>query len=503
MADDEGVKRSDDELAALILRLNQAYSQAAYELTVKYKKYMADFIRKDTQKQQDLAAGLITEDEYKRWRLGQILIGHRWQEMVDTMTADLVKVDQFAMAMVSDTSLDVFAVNHNYATFEVEQGSNLNTSYTLYNRDAVAQLVRNNPQLLPLPSVNIPKDQVWNRQHLASAILQGIMQGESMGEIATRVQGVADMDRKAALRNARTMVTCAQNSGRQAAYERGESKGIHGVKQWVAAHDERVRASHAAIDGEQVAVDKPFSNGLMFPGDKNGAPAEVYNCRCAMAYRVGKVDLSAYVKNKPEGQMSYKQWEDAHTAKQTELDVAVPERMRGDYSDFSPLSINQEERAAFTQLRQASATNGYEYGQIFSGAGLTDVFTSSEPDKVLIDLSQVDGSGLSIYHSHTNATPLSSDDFRFLCNPRVDAVGNVARNGDVFVVRVGDGFRPTREDFDAVVARIRSEVDRDMLDDPDFWDWSIEERNYAAIREQAFRIAREFKWTLEGGSLNG
>lgn len=309
MADDEGVKKSDEELAELIVRLNQAYAQAAYELTVKFNKYMDDFWRKDKQKQQDLAAGLITDDEYKRWRLGQILIGHRWQEMVDTLSADLVKVDQFAMAMVSDTSLNVFAVNHNYATFEVEQGSALNTSYTLYNKDTVAYLVRQQPSLLPLPRVDIPKDQRWNREHLASAILQGIMQGESIGKIANRVQGVAEMDRKAALRNARTMVTCAQNAGRQEAYERAEKKGIHGGKMWVAAHDERVRASHAAIDGEQVPVDEKFSNGLMFPGDKNGAPAEVYNCRCAMVYRVGHVDLSAYVKNKPEKKESYDSWE--------------------------------------------------------------------------------------------------------------------------------------------------------------------------------------------------
>ncbi len=312
MADDEGVKYSDDELAALIARLTQVYAEAAMDLERKFKQYMSDFARKDAQKQQDLAAGLISDEEYKRWRLGQVLIGKRWREMADTLAADLVKVDQFAMAIVSDTSLDVFAVNHNYGTFEVEQGSLLNTSYTLYNRDTVARLVNETPELLPLPRVDIPKDLRWNREHLVSAVLQGIMQGESVGKIATRVQGVAEMDRRAALRNARTMVTCAQNSGRQAAYDRGEKKGIHGVKQWVAAHDERVRASHAAIDGEQVETDKRFSNGLMYPGDKSGAPAEVYNCRCAMVYRVSKVDLSAYLKNVPQPAMSYRKWTAIH-----------------------------------------------------------------------------------------------------------------------------------------------------------------------------------------------
>jgi SPP1 gp7 family putative phage head morphogenesis protein len=503
MAEDEGSNRSDDELAELIFRLNQVYAQAGYELKVKFEKYMADFARKDKQKQQDLDAGLITLDEYKRWRLGQILIGQRWQEMVDTMTADLVKVDQFAMAMVNDTSYDVFAVNHNYGTFEVEQGSHLNTSYTLYNRDTVAYLVKNQPDLLPAPRVDIPKDMAWNKQHLASAVLQGIMQGESIGKVANRVQNVAEMDRKAALRNARTMVTNAQNAGRQAAYERGEEKGIHGVKMWVAAHDERVRASHAKIDGERVPVDEKFSNGLMHPGDKNGAPAEVYNCRCAMVFRLTDIEPVAKENLKPEPAMSYKAWEKSKAAHQTEIEVKVPDRYKGNFEDFNPLSIGAKERQAFDALKKASDSTGYEYGQIFTGAGSTDSFTSGLPDKVQIDLSQVDGSGLAIYHSHTNVTPLSADDFGFLCNPRVDAIGNVARNGDVFVARIGDGIRPTRDDFDAAVDRIRTEVDHDLLDDPDFWDWSFEERNYAAIREQAFRIAREFKWTLEGGSLNG
>lgn len=502
MADDEGVKKSDDELAALIVRLNQAYAVAAYELKVKFNKYMADFARKDAQKQKDLAAGLITKDEYKQWRLGQILIGKRWEEMVDTMTNDLVKVDQFAMAMVSDTSMDVFAVNHNYGTFEVEQGSNLNTSYTLYNRDTVAYLLKETPTLLPLPRVDIPKDQVWNKQHLASAILQGLMQGEAIGEIANRVQAVADMDRKAAIRNARTMVTCAQNAGRQQAYERGEKKGIHGMKMWVAAHDERVRASHKKIDNERVPVDQKFSNGLMFPGDKNGAPAEVYNCRCAMVYRVANVDLSAYVKNKPEGQMNYKQWVNSKAAKQTEIEVEVPERYKGNYDDFSPLTISDKVRQAFAALKQASDSTGHEYGQIFTGAGSTDIFTSGQPDKVFIDLSKVDGSGLSIYHSHTNVTPLSADDFSFLCDPRVDAIGNIAGNGDIFVARVGDGVRPTPEEYEAFKEKIKMEVNYDMMEDPDFYSWSLEERNYAAIREQAYRIAREYKWTLEGGNIN-
>ena len=36
------------------------------------------------------------------------------------------------------------------------------------------------------------------------------------------------------------------------------------------------------MDGELAEIEEPFSNGLMFPKDSDGAPAEVYNCRCTM-----------------------------------------------------------------------------------------------------------------------------------------------------------------------------------------------------------------------------
>jgi hypothetical protein len=49
---------------------------------------------------------------------------------------------------------------------------------------------------------------------------------------------------------------------------------------WDATLDGNTRESHAAVDGQIREVDKPFSNGLMYPGDPAGSAAEVINCRC-------------------------------------------------------------------------------------------------------------------------------------------------------------------------------------------------------------------------------
>ena len=48
----------------------------------------------------------------------------------------------------------------------------------------------------------------------------------------------------------------------------------------MATRDERTRESHAQLNGVRVDVNEKFPNGLMYPADPDGEPAEVYNCRC-------------------------------------------------------------------------------------------------------------------------------------------------------------------------------------------------------------------------------
>jgi len=57
------------------------------------------------------------------------------------------------------------------------------------------------------------------------------------------------------------------------------------AKRWVSHHDELVRDSHLAADGQTVAISATFSvgtNALMYPADPSGQPGEVINCRCVM-----------------------------------------------------------------------------------------------------------------------------------------------------------------------------------------------------------------------------
>lgn len=155
-------------------------------------------------------------------------------------------------------------------------------SFTLLDAHTVERLQREGDIKLPRKKVDIPKDERWNTKQMSSKLLQGILAGDAIPTIANSLMQVIGNNAAAAVRNARTMVTGAENVGRLDSYEDLAEKGVVQKKVWIATADDRTRESHLLLDGEEVDIDKPFSNGLMYPADPSGDPAEVYNCRCSM-----------------------------------------------------------------------------------------------------------------------------------------------------------------------------------------------------------------------------
>lgn len=332
---DEGHKLTDKKLEKLIRKLDKVYSQAAKETEVKLNDYMRRFKIKDAIKQRQVKAGKISHEEWVNWRVGQIAVGQRWEEMRDTLAEDLTHVDEIATQMVGESMHEVYALNHNFGTFEAEKGSLVDTSYTLYDKHTVENLVKKNPDLLKAPSLDKNKDLRWNKQNFQSAITQSILQGEDIRKTAKRVAlGTTKKDRNAAVRNARTATTNAENAGRSDSYKRAKEMGIKMMQVWLATLDGRTRDSHRSLDGEKIPVgDKwhhpKFSNGLRFPADPQGAAHEVWNCRCTLIAEVDGVDYNltdVTQRNNKIGNMSYEEWKATKTPKQFTINTQ-PEQL--------------------------------------------------------------------------------------------------------------------------------------------------------------------------------
>jgi SPP1 gp7 family putative phage head morphogenesis protein len=225
--------------------------------------------------------------------------------------------------MTRSFSYDAYAMNYNFGTYEVEKNTHLDTSFTLYDRSTVERLVRDNPQLLPPPGKRTArriaegKDKLWNQQQIQSVMLQSILQGEPIPKIADRLAtAVGDSNKAAAVRNARTMTTGAENAGRVDSYKRAEKMGIKMEQMWVATLDDRTRYEHRQLDGMRVVVGEPFEiDGytIRFPGDPQAEPEMVYNCRCTLIAAVAGTQIDQneakdLPRNSKLGDMTYEEW---------------------------------------------------------------------------------------------------------------------------------------------------------------------------------------------------
>lgn len=121
------------------------------------------------------------------------------------------------------------------------------------------------------------------RDAVNRSILGSIEDGASTEDMAKRVRDVFRASMERARTIARTETGIAMNSAKQELYEDMAVDEI----EWSTVLDGRERPSHGDLNGERVAMGEEFENGLQYPGDPNGDPGEVINCRCT-ALPVGR-----------------------------------------------------------------------------------------------------------------------------------------------------------------------------------------------------------------------
>lgn len=321
MRNDPAHKATEQELKRLERELAKEYKKAHKEVTAKLDAYLERFATKDATWQKWVADGVKTQKEYQEWKIGQVLISKRWGDLRDSIATDYANTAKIAQNIIKGEAPNVYAINHNYATFEVENSTGLDTSYSLYNKESVERMYRDNPKIYHNygkaveKDIKLGKQKAWDKRRVQSVITQGIIQGESIPNLSKRLLDVTEGDYKAAVRNARTMMTGIQNAGRIDAYDRANSLGIPVRKQWLATLSVRTRHWHRQLDGAIAPNDEPFENDygkIMFPGDPDADPANVYNCRCTLiaaieGFELDVTDPSVRPQDGLKG-MSYDEW---------------------------------------------------------------------------------------------------------------------------------------------------------------------------------------------------
>ena len=322
---DLGHKLTDQELAKLERRIAKLYREAGKELQATIDTYFEQFAKRDEEMKSLI--GTVqngkewTEADYKQWRLNQIGRGERYQAMRDKVAHRMTDANAVAVSYTNDTTPGIYSLNRNYAAYTIESVAG-DVGFDLWDEQTVKRLMVEQPDLMPYypPKRALKRgiDLAYGKKQITTSVTSSILQGKSIKHMADDLQKrITTMSRDSAIRTARTAVTGAQNAGRMDSYAAAEKMGIKLKKEWLATLDARTRHSHAMLDGEQVAQDKKFSNGCRFPGDPQGPPWEIYNCRCTLIAAVDGVDTSTVqrrARNPVTGEteliqnMTYQEW---------------------------------------------------------------------------------------------------------------------------------------------------------------------------------------------------
>lgn len=315
---DYGTRKTDEAVKRAERRLRRVYKEAQEDIAEKLKAWQEAHRAREAKYRQMVADGKMSQADFDAWMRGQVFQGKQWAARKAEIDKVLLNADKAAAKIVNDGKIGVFADNANYIGYGLEHDLRIDSGFTLYDESTVARLIQDDPQILPMPAPGVVKDKAfpyYNRL-MSSAITQGILQGETIPQIARRImEKTGESSYKSAVRNARTAYTGAQNAGRIEGLHQAQRLGIEVKKKWRATLDYRTRDTHRDLDGQIRNVDEPFSvdgDEIDFPGDPKAKPALVYNCRCALIYEYPQYPSSMQrldnITREKIGDMTYKQW---------------------------------------------------------------------------------------------------------------------------------------------------------------------------------------------------
>lgn len=306
---------TDKKLKKMEQGIAEIYAEAEKDMQDKWDAYMERGEKRIKKLQSGYLQALKDGDDkniaeakerLKTAELNFTLRNEQFQAMVDSVTLDMAQVNQMALDYIHGELPEIYAINYVQAN---EIVTSLGLNFTLPNKKAIIQMIEKGDVKTPFMRTNrfikIPKDQRWNTKFINSQVLQGIIQGEDIRKISKRIfpeimnkttyegltpQGIKKRNQQAAVRNARTLVTGAENSGKWDSYKDLNNRGLVLKKVWIATGDKRTRDWHLMMDGQERELDEVFEDGngdkLRYPADPQAEARTVYNCRCAMVTRV-------------------------------------------------------------------------------------------------------------------------------------------------------------------------------------------------------------------------
>lgn len=122
---------------------------------------------------------------------------------------------------------------------------------------------------------------------VSNVLRDGVVNGQTIGQMTQSLEKLfSEAEQVRAPMIARTETIGALNQA-AATYAESQPPDVIAGREWLAAHDSRVRPTHVVADGQVRAMGEPYIVGetpMMFPHDPMAPPGETINCRCTQAF---------------------------------------------------------------------------------------------------------------------------------------------------------------------------------------------------------------------------
>lgn len=266
---------------AVIRRLKSVYNQSLKDITEKTKELQAQI------EAFDALEGIATDPE-ELARIKSMKQSKVYQKQYQEALKKQVN------GILDNMQVEEFNTVDSYLKKCYEDGF-VGTVYDLHNQGiplimpldqtAMVRAVQLDSKISQGLYTRLGEDVSLLKKKITATVSRSISTGISYQQAAKQLASYTNIGYNNAVRIARTEGHRIQVQSSMDACEKAKEKGADVVKQWDATLDSNTRESHQAVDGEIRELDKPFSNGLMFPGDPSGGASEVVNCRCALLQR--------------------------------------------------------------------------------------------------------------------------------------------------------------------------------------------------------------------------
>ena len=215
---DKAHEETDKILAKLEKNIEELYSDALRELKSKLNALIS---RIDTTKEPQQIYNQLQQKK-------------RLEALIREMSLVVNNTNKVAMDIMNDDMIDIYSLNYNWGAYEVEKAVAKDIGYTLYNRNAIKLLLKEEVNPFTLMAIDDLTDKTILYKELKRALASGFLQGESMQKIASRIKKITDKNQDDSLRIARTETTRIENVGRLDSYKFAKKQGLKIRKSWLA-----------------------------------------------------------------------------------------------------------------------------------------------------------------------------------------------------------------------------------------------------------------------------